>query len=856
VTTRSDASQRKITDITGDQKIGTAHSKTSDAEFNKLMRGYKRKPTGSAYINMIFGEYQTNALLDTGAQVSAITREIYDSLMDAKYEMHVIPIQGVSIVGAFSSEGQTVLNRVQIKFEIYKTNFIYEFVVLESMDYNVVLGLDFMKQNYVSLDCEPEGVQIRFQNGIRFSAIYALKIDNESERVDIKPKRGIKNKTMDNGECSSTENKSVIINKNTVNPGIKLIDATVNKERRAIKEKISSREDLMIVKANGIIKNSKGENSAIKSPKITVSRAESKGQRTNNRIAKSETDDDKKYSSKECKTVKEVKHAIKEEANKFDAAAKVETNANRKKLSTRRSLAVGLGNKIVESEEESNDENNPELNRKLDMLEAHKTEAMRDECRSDAGLAEGKSTEGDKVSASQTVRAGENATLKAKLNPELSHRLDELEAQKTEAWRDECRSDAGLAEDKSTEGDNVSASHTVRAGENATLKDNLKANGLNASKYRRDKINAHQLVKVNKRKTEKEIKNISEDAKKLNETDKELSKKSVSKEKPGRVISIDIFGPLPQTPRGNKYILVTMDQFSKLTNLFVLRNQKLDAIMDALQIEYFPRNGVPTEILTDNGGQFVTNRWREFAASMGFSIRKTTPYNPQSNPVERVMRELGHIIRVYAHDRQTSWDLIIPRIEITINSTTHRSTECVPLDLHPDMEGFIYIDPRLKPIDEDDAEIQQQILEEKIQRTADYLRKRAAQRKRQTDKHGEAEAYQPGVKVWTKIHRRSDASRRLTRKIHLVYDGPYVIRNEIRPNAYTVEDENGDTIGVFNSRLLKPHREAKLKPAMEINMIRTDDDVVIIPEESVESFCHDLKNKIGLNDKRENALTT
>lgn len=224
------------------------------------MRGYKRKPTGSAYINMIFGEYQTEGLLDTGAQVSAITKEIYDSLMDAKYEMHVIPIQGVSIIGAFSSEGQTVLNRVQIRFEIYETNFIYEFVVLESMDYNIVLGLDFMKQNYVSLDCEPEGVQIRFQNGIRFSAeIYALKIDNENERVDIKPKRSIKNKTMDNGECSSTENKSIIINKNMVNPEIKIIDATVNTETRAVKEKISSREDLTKVRADGIIKNFRGK---------------------------------------------------------------------------------------------------------------------------------------------------------------------------------------------------------------------------------------------------------------------------------------------------------------------------------------------------------------------------------------------------------------------------------------------------------------------------------------------------------------------------------------------------------------------------------------------------------------------
>jgi len=41
----------------------------------------------------------------------------------------------------------------------------------------------------------------------------------------------------------------------------------------------------------------------------------------------------------------------------------------------------------------------------------------------------------------------------------------------------------------------------------------------------------------------------------------------------------------------------------------------------------------------------------EFAENMGFTIRKTTPYNPQSNPVERVMLppsvgyELASVVR-------------------------------------------------------------------------------------------------------------------------------------------------------------------------------------------------------------------
>lgn len=86
------------------------------------------------------------------------------------------------------------------------------------------------------------------------------------------------------------------------------------------------------------------------------------------------------------------------------------------------------------------------------------------------------------------------------------------------------------------------------------------------------------------------------------------------------------------------------------------------------------------------------------------------------------------------------------------------------------------------------------------------MRERARQRKVQSDKHREAERYTEGAPVWIKLHRRSDASSRLTRKIHLVYDGPYMIVREVRKNAYLVADSDNNVLGTFNSRQLRPHR--------------------------------------------------
>lgn len=82
-----------------------------------------------------------------------------------------------------------------------------------------------------------------------------------------------------------------------------------------------------------------------------------------------------------------------------------------------------------------------------------------------------------------------------------------------------------------------------------------------------------------------------------------------------------------------------------------------------------------------------------------------------------------------------------------------------------------------------------------------------------------------------------------------MYDGPYVIHSEVRPNAYVVGNEDGDAIGVFNSRMLRPHREPKLKSAAEINMIEVAEDHETARTRTVYEFCRDLKKKVQINDQ-------
>ena len=60
-------------------------------------------------------------------------------------------------------------------------------------------------------------------------------------------------------------------------------------------------------------------------------------------------------------------------------------------------------------------------------------------------------------------------------------------------------------------------------------------------------------------------------------------------------IHIDILGPLIETPRGNQYVLVVVDQFSKWVEYYALSDQTAERVTRTLGSEYIGRFGCPLE---------------------------------------------------------------------------------------------------------------------------------------------------------------------------------------------------------------------------------------------------------------------
>ena len=144
-------------------------------------------------------------------------------------------------------------------------------------------------------------------------------------------------------------------------------------------------------------------------------------------------------------------------------------------------------------------------------------------------------------------------------------------------------------------------------------------------------------------------------------------------------IQLDILGPFPKSAKGNKYILLLVDQFSKGSECYQLPDQSAESIAEVLVMEFIARFGVPLELHTDQGRNFDSDLMKRLSKLCGWAKTRTTPYHPSSNwLVERYNRTLLQMIRCFLRQSQEDWDEHVPLLAGAYRSTTHTSTGITP----------------------------------------------------------------------------------------------------------------------------------------------------------------------------------
>ena len=69
-------------------------------------------------------------------------------------------------------------------------------------------------------------------------------------------------------------------------------------------------------------------------------------------------------------------------------------------------------------------------------------------------------------------------------------------------------------------------------------------------------------------------------------------------------VAMDLLGPLDETERGNKYILVVVDYLSKWVEGYPLKDMTATTCADVFTREFVCRYGFPLQVHSDQGRQF------------------------------------------------------------------------------------------------------------------------------------------------------------------------------------------------------------------------------------------------------------
>jgi len=275
--------------------------------------------------------------------------------------------------------------------------------------------------------------------------------------------------------------------------------------------------------------------------------------------------------------------------------------------------------------------------------------------------------------------------------------------------------------------------------------------------------------------------------------------------KPGDVCAVDIYGSLPISRGGVRYILVCLDVFSKYIKLYALKSATTKACLNKLVNHYFGTVISPKVILSDNATQFRSPSWGKQLHKHGVETRFTPIRHPESNPSERYMRELSKFCRIYCNDNHKKWAELLPFIENWINNTVASATGYTPTELMYGSERRNVLNKLMPNLPILDQRVEG--LDEKLEKAYYKIRKRAENRKKRR-KRGNA-TWEPKVneKVLVKTQPMSDAIKGITAKFMYIFEGPYLVSKILGHSAYELKDEWGKVRGEFNKKQLKQYRE-------------------------------------------------
>ena len=287
-------------------------------------------------------------------------------------------------------------------------------------------------------------------------------------------------------------------------------------------------------------------------------------------------------------------------------------------------------------------------------------------------------------------------------------------------------------------------------------------------------------------------------------------------------VAVDIVGPIaPPSEAGHRYILTLVDYATRYPEAVPLKKITTEAVAEAL-LDIYSRVGIPEEVLTDQGTQFMSECMQEVSRLLSIKGLTSTPYHPICNGlVERWNGTLKSMLKRLCQDQPKQWHRLINPVLFAYREVPQESTGFSPFQLLYGRSvrgpGTILKElwtkevniPEVKSSYEYVTELRER-LEDSLKLAQEELEKSQKRYKRHYDRKATPRRLEVGDRVLILLPTDSN-------KLLMQWRGPYTVESRVGANDYRVK--MGSKTKTYHVNMLKKY----ISREPEGNVVPVDD---------------------------------
>ncbi|GBM73447.1 Transposon Ty3-G Gag-Pol polyprotein [Araneus ventricosus] len=276
-------------------------------------------------------------------------------------------------------------------------------------------------------------------------------------------------------------------------------------------------------------------------------------------------------------------------------------------------------------------------------------------------------------------------------------------------------------------------------------------------------------------------------------------------------MALDILGPFPRiTTKGNRYVLVLMDYFTKWPEAIPIPDQEASTVAEELVRSWISCYGVPMILHSDQGTNFNSALFTKLCELLGILKTRTTALHPESDGmVERFNRTILNHLSLFVSRNQTDWDTHLPLFLLAYRSAEHEVTGLTPAEMLFGRTLRLPCDILFGRPSETPSSPNEYMknLEARLESVHAFARERiklASERmKTRYDSRATHHHFKEGDLVWMYNPKRR---RGLSPKLQQNWEGPYTVVKKLNDVVYRVQRSPNAKPKVIHINRLAPYR--------------------------------------------------